>query len=87
MKGKIQKPIPAPLEGICRKNEPKLLGITFNENPCNWDTQFENMMEAIFVFCNLHCKPARLFAGSVSNMYTIKIHYYNVLDFLMCRVF
>ena len=45
VKGKTQKPIPALLEGICRKNELKLLGITFNENPCNWDTQFENMME------------------------------------------
>ena len=45
VKGKTQKPIPAPLKGICRKNELKLLGITFNENPCNWDTQFENMME------------------------------------------
>ena len=44
VKGKTQKPIPAPLEGICRKNELKLLGIAFNENPCNWDTQFESMM-------------------------------------------
>ena len=45
VKGKTQKPIPAPLEGICRKNELKLCGIAFNENPCNWDTQFESMME------------------------------------------
>ena len=29
VKGKTQKPIPAPLEEICRKNELKLLGIAF----------------------------------------------------------
>ena len=45
MKGKIKKPISAPLKGICRKSELKLIKITFQENPCKWDTQFENMME------------------------------------------
>ena len=44
VKGKTQKPVLPPLEGICRKNELKLIGVILNENSCNWDTQFENMM-------------------------------------------
>ena len=28
-----------------RKGELKLLGVTFHENPCNWDTHFHNMMD------------------------------------------
>jgi len=27
-----------------KKNELKLLGVTVNEDPCNWDVQFENML-------------------------------------------
>ena len=30
---------------IERKNELKLLGVTFHENPCNWDSHFHNMMD------------------------------------------
>ena len=30
-----------------RKSELKLLGVKFHENPCNWDTQFPNMMDNI----------------------------------------
>ena len=30
-----------------RKSELKLLGVKFHENPCNWDTQFHNMMDNI----------------------------------------
>ena len=32
------------VDGIARKKELKLLGATFNEDPCNWDTQFEHML-------------------------------------------
>ena len=30
-----------------RKSELKLLGVKFHENPCNWETQFHNMMDNI----------------------------------------
>ena len=32
------------VDGITRKSELKLLGVTVNEDPCNWDVQFENML-------------------------------------------
>ena len=31
------------MPGIGRKTELKLLGVTFNEHPCNWDTNFNRM--------------------------------------------
>jgi len=36
--------LPEPVDGIIRKSELKLLGVTVNEDPCNWDVQFENML-------------------------------------------
>ena len=33
-----------PLHGIAGKSELRLLGVTVNEDPCNWDTHFENML-------------------------------------------
>ena len=45
IRGKTQKPHPECVEGIHRKNELKLLGVTFSENPCNWDTHFKYMLE------------------------------------------
>ena len=35
---------PGDIDGIARKKELKLLGVTFNEDPCNWDTRFEHML-------------------------------------------
>lgn len=40
VKGKIRMP----LQEIAGKSELRLLGVTVNEDPCNWDTQFENML-------------------------------------------
>ena len=37
-------PLPKFLNGITRKSELRLLGVTVNEDLCNWDTQFENML-------------------------------------------
>jgi len=37
-------PLPEPVDGIIRKSELKLLGVIVNEDPCNWDAQFENML-------------------------------------------
>ena len=44
VKGKTIRPLPEPVDGIIRKSELKLLGVTVNEDPCNWDVQFENMV-------------------------------------------
>ena len=44
MRGKTQKTPPGTVSITERKSELKLLGVTFHENPCNWDTHFHNMM-------------------------------------------
>ena len=44
VKGKTTMPLPEPVDRITRKSELKLLGVTVNEDPCNWDVQFENML-------------------------------------------
>ena len=44
VKGKTRMPLPESMGGIARKSELKLLGVTINEDPCNRDTQFENML-------------------------------------------
>ena len=44
VKGKTTMPLPEPVNGIIRKSELKLLGVRVNEDPCNWDLQFENML-------------------------------------------
>ena len=45
MRGKTQKNPPETVHMIERKSELKLLGVTFHENPCNWDSHFQNMMD------------------------------------------
>ena len=32
------------MSDIGRKSELKLLAVTFNEHPCNWDTHFDHML-------------------------------------------
>ena len=44
VKGITRMPLPESMDGIARKGELKLLGVTINEEPCNWDTQFENIL-------------------------------------------
>ena len=41
VKGKTRMPLP---KSMARKSELKLLGVTVNKDPCNWDTHFENML-------------------------------------------
>ena len=41
LRGMTKKPLLEPLPNIKRKNELKLLGVTSNEHPCNWDTDFD----------------------------------------------
>ena len=42
MRGKTQKNPPETVHTIERKSELKLSGVTFHENPCNWDSHFQN---------------------------------------------
>ena len=44
LRGKTKTPLPEPLPDIKRKKERKLLGVTFNKHPCNWDTYFDQMI-------------------------------------------
>ena len=39
-----KKPLPEPMRDIERKGELKLSGVTFKEQPCNWDTNFDHMI-------------------------------------------
>ena len=41
---KTRKPLPEAISNIQRKSELKLLGVTFNKQPCNWDTHFDHML-------------------------------------------
>ena len=45
VRGKTRKTPPGDIDGIARKKDLKLLGVTFNEDPCNWNTQFEHMLD------------------------------------------
>ena len=44
VRGKTRKPLPEATSDIQRKSELNLLGVTFNEQPCNWDTHFDHML-------------------------------------------
>ena len=44
LKGKSTKALPVPLAFIERKPSLKLLGVTFQSDPCNWDLHFDNIL-------------------------------------------
>ena len=44
LKGKPTKVLPAPLALIERKSSLKLLGVTFQSDPCNWDLHLDNIL-------------------------------------------
>ena len=44
VKGKTSKTLPDPVTTIVRKSELKLLGVTFNQDPCNWDTHIDSIL-------------------------------------------
>ena len=45
MRGKTKNTPPESVPIIAGKGELKLLGVTFHENLCNWDTHFHNMTD------------------------------------------
>lgn len=42
--GKSSKTLPDPIQGIKRRDWLKLLGVTFQDKPCNWDKHFQFMI-------------------------------------------
>ena len=42
--GNTAKQMPDPLPSIGRKPEHKLLGVTFNQDPCKWDTRIDLLL-------------------------------------------
>ncbi len=42
-------PLPDPFPSIERKTLLKILGITLQDLPCNWDLQFEEMLQRAIV--------------------------------------
>ena len=44
VRGKIKKQLPNPVPSFERKTSVKLLGMTFNKNPCNWNEQFDTLL-------------------------------------------
>ena len=44
LKGKSTKALPVPLAFIERKPSLKLLSLTFQSNPCNWDLHLDNIL-------------------------------------------
>ena len=46
VRGNTKKPIQEPMKEIEKKGELSLLGLTFNELPCNWDTHFDHIIHS-----------------------------------------
>ena len=44
LRGKTTKQAPDAVPSVVRKPELKLLGVTFNQDPCNWDTHFDILL-------------------------------------------
>ncbi len=45
VRGNVRTPLPDPFPSIERKTWLKILGITLQDLPCNWDLQFEEMLQ------------------------------------------
>ena len=44
LRRKTTKQAPDALPSVVRKPKLKLLGVTFNQDPCNWDTHFDILL-------------------------------------------
>jgi hypothetical protein len=44
IRGKITRPLPAPLPMIVHKSWLKILGVTLQENPSMWDMHLDELM-------------------------------------------
>ena len=70
MKGKTEKDQPDPLHYIKRKSNLKLLGVTSEDNPTNWDTHFD---------CMLPKPSSRLYILRVCKHYGFSFNYLDLL--------
>ena len=79
VKGKTSKTLPDPVTTIVRKSELKLLGVTFNQDPCNWDTHIDSI---------LHKASSRLYILRVCKFYGYSLHELTTLfDSLIMSLF
>ena len=69
-KGKTEKDQPDPLQYIKRKSNLKLLGVTFEDNPTNWDTHFDYMLSKA---------SSRLYILRVCKHYRFSVDYLDLL--------
>ena len=44
LRSRTTQPAPPPVPGIERKERLELLGITFHEDPCNWDLHVDSLL-------------------------------------------
>ena len=65
MKGKTEKDQPDPLQYIKRKSNLKLLGVTFEDNPTNWDTHFDYMLSKA---------SSRLYIACSAGVFWARVH-------------
>ncbi|CAB4001689.1 Hypothetical predicted protein [Paramuricea clavata] len=49
IRGKITRPLPAPLPMIVRKSWLKILGVTFQENPSMWDMHLDELINDLIL--------------------------------------
>ena len=70
MKGKTEKDQRDPLQYIKRKSNLKLLGVTFEDNPTNWDTHFDYMLSKA---------SSRLYILRVCKHYGFSVDYLDLL--------
>ena len=72
-RGRTRKSLPEHVEGVERKQELKIFGVRFNENPCNRDTQFNPMLLKA---------SARMYILHVCNYYGYSISEVHQLHYL-----
>ena len=70
LKGKSTKAVPVPLASIERKPSLKLLGLTFQSDPCNWDLHLDNILSKV---------SSRLYILSVCKFYGLPLDHLHLL--------
>ena len=53
LRGKTTKQVPNALPSIVRKPELKLLAVTLNQDPCNWETQVISYKRSLKEHCQI----------------------------------
>ena len=79
LKGKSTKALPVPVASIEWKPSLKLLGVTFQSDPCNWDLHLDNKLfyRKLVVVCTSH-----VFVNSMDCRWIIFILFLLILSYL-----